>query len=274
MTTTTSTSNRACHLNRPHPALRFPKASRRLLYPPRREWDWIDSGVDLTHPAFQAVKILSHGCSGKSVPDTHGTAVASLMVGQAGNFRGAAVGATLFAADVYCGVPSGGAVDAIVSALAWMARERVAVVNVSLVGPPNALLENRNSHSGCSRSLARVRGGQRWSRGETSLPCRVPRCCGRDCGGCEAARSDGGMPRTTSGSRCSRGRYRRRSAGRHVRQAARYLVRCPHRFQSAGIASGGSRQRWSGASAAPANGRCSGSGQPGPRQYVWRWPGR
>jgi len=102
----------------------------------------IDSGVDLTHPAFQAVKILSHGCSGKSVPDTHGTAVASLMVGQAGNFRGAAVGATLYTADVYCGVPSGGAVDAIVSALAWMARERVAVVNVSLVGPPNALLEN------------------------------------------------------------------------------------------------------------------------------------
>jgi subtilisin family serine protease len=68
--------------------------------------------------------------------------VASLIAGESGQFRGAAGHATLYAADVYCGVPSGGSVDAIVSALGWMARERVPVVNLSLVGPPNTLLEN------------------------------------------------------------------------------------------------------------------------------------
>ena len=47
----------------------------------------------------------------------------------------------LFAADVYCESPAGGAIDAVAAAFGWMARERVAVINVSLVGPRNALLE-------------------------------------------------------------------------------------------------------------------------------------
>jgi subtilisin family serine protease len=42
---------------------------------------------------------------------------------------------------VYCGLPTGGAIDAVASALGWLARERVAVINVSLVGPRNVLLE-------------------------------------------------------------------------------------------------------------------------------------
>ena len=39
-------------------------------------------------------------------------------------------------------MPSGGSIDAILGALGWMAREHVPVVNISLVGPPNTLLEN------------------------------------------------------------------------------------------------------------------------------------
>jgi subtilisin family serine protease len=42
---------------------------------------------------------------------------------------------------VYCGEPAGGAVDAVAAAFGWMSREKVAVINVSLVGPRNALLE-------------------------------------------------------------------------------------------------------------------------------------
>ena len=49
--------------------------------------------------------------------------------------------AELYAADVYCGAPTGGAVDAVAAAFGWLAREQVAVINVSLVGPRNALLE-------------------------------------------------------------------------------------------------------------------------------------
>ena len=54
----------------------------------------------------------------------------------------ARVGASeIFAADVYCGEPTGGAIDAVAAALGWLAREKVGVINISLVGPRNALLE-------------------------------------------------------------------------------------------------------------------------------------
>jgi hypothetical protein len=101
----------------------------------------IDGGVDDAHPVFREVTIQRHGCGNGPIPEAHGTAVASLMVGRAADFHGAAPGAELYAADVYCGVPTGGSVDAVAEALAWLVHERVPVINVSLVGPPNAVLE-------------------------------------------------------------------------------------------------------------------------------------
>ena len=102
----------------------------------------IDGGVDTSHDVFRDIVIHQHGCSGASVPAPHGTAVASLMIGRSPQFHGAAPGSELYAADVYCGAPTGGAVDAVADALAWMVREHVPVINVSLVGPPNSMLEN------------------------------------------------------------------------------------------------------------------------------------
>jgi subtilisin family serine protease len=93
----------------------------------------LDTGVDGAHPAFRGSDIVPWGCGGKRVPSAHGTAVASLLAASGGN--------ELYAADVYCGEPTGGAVDVIVAALGWMAEEHVAVINVSLVGPRNLLLE-------------------------------------------------------------------------------------------------------------------------------------
>lgn len=101
----------------------------------------IDSGVDSNVEALREARIHREGCSGRTVANPHGTAVASIMVGKAERFHGAAPGAELYAADVYCDEPTGGAIDAIVAACAWMARENVAVVNVSLVGPANRVLE-------------------------------------------------------------------------------------------------------------------------------------
>ncbi len=101
----------------------------------------IDGGVDVQHPVFHDSTIHQHGCGGSSVPGDHGTAVASLLIGRAARFSGAAPGGELFAADVYCGRPAGGALDAVADAFAWLVREHVPVINVSLVGPPNALLE-------------------------------------------------------------------------------------------------------------------------------------
>ncbi|MDB5747316.1 MAG: hypothetical protein JWP72_2164, partial [Massilia sp.] len=100
----------------------------------------IDSGVDTAHRVFADAAIEQFGCGGVQHPAPHGTAVAALMVGRAERFRGAAPGARLYAADIYCDSPTGGSADKIAAALAWMAKGRVGVVNLSLVGPANATL--------------------------------------------------------------------------------------------------------------------------------------
>ena len=101
----------------------------------------IDGGIDDKHPVFKDLTIHRHGCGDVAVPEAHGTAVASLMVGRSADFHGGAPGAELYAADVYCGQATGGSVTAVADALSWLAREHVAVINVSLVGPPNVTLE-------------------------------------------------------------------------------------------------------------------------------------
>jgi len=100
----------------------------------------IDGGVQIQHPVFRSSAIVPSGCDGRLVPSRHGTAVASLLIGEQSPFRGSAPGATLYAADVYCGEPTGGSIDAIARALAWLSGSRVAVINVSLVGPDNLVL--------------------------------------------------------------------------------------------------------------------------------------
>jgi subtilisin family serine protease len=47
----------------------------------------------------------------------------------------------LFVADVYGGDRAGGSASAIVRALGWLAGHRPQVINISLVGPPNALVQ-------------------------------------------------------------------------------------------------------------------------------------
>ena len=93
----------------------------------------LDTGIDVTHPVFRDSLLHTWGCGERRLPSAHGTAVASLLVAHAS--------ADLYAADVYCDAPTGGAVDAIVAAFGWMAQEQVSVINVSLVGPKNILLE-------------------------------------------------------------------------------------------------------------------------------------
>jgi len=101
----------------------------------------VDSGIDTGHPALRQAAPRTWGCDGVAHPDVHGTAVAALMVGRDERFRGALPGAQLFAADIYCASPAGGSAAQIAAALGWLARERVAVINLSVVGPPNQALE-------------------------------------------------------------------------------------------------------------------------------------
>jgi hypothetical protein len=102
----------------------------------------LDTGIDRRHSAFAGATIEQRGFApGGVTPAAHGTAVASLIVGETRSFHGAAPGANLLAADVYGSGPTGGSADAIVQGLAWMAENHVRVINISLVGPPNLTLE-------------------------------------------------------------------------------------------------------------------------------------
>jgi len=96
----------------------------------------IDGGV-ASHASLAGAEIEQNGFAGAPQPTGHGTAVASLLVGNQGPFRGAATGASLFVADVYGGNRAAGSASGIIKALAWLVSHRPKVINISLVGPAN-----------------------------------------------------------------------------------------------------------------------------------------
>jgi hypothetical protein len=113
-------------------------ASGEASLPPGRV-GLLDGGVDRTHPVFKGVEIEQQGFApGGGGASRHGTAVASLLAGR--GLGGLGPGSRVYAADVYGTGPTGGSAAAIVGALNWMARVKVPVVNISLVGPDNGPL--------------------------------------------------------------------------------------------------------------------------------------
>lgn len=100
----------------------------------------IDGGV-ASHPSLAGAHIEQKGFAGPPRPTGHGTAVASLLVGNQGPFHGAATGAELYVADVYGGNQAAGSATSIVRALGWLAGHHPQVINISLVGPSNALVQ-------------------------------------------------------------------------------------------------------------------------------------
>lgn len=101
----------------------------------------IDGGV-ASHPSLAGKSIEQNGFAGSPQPTGHGTAIASLLVGNQGPFRGAAPGAQLFVADVYGGNRAAGSATAIVRALGWLSAKHPQVINISLVGPSNKLVQH------------------------------------------------------------------------------------------------------------------------------------
>ena len=108
----------------------------------------IDGGV-ASHPAMARAAIEQKGFAGPASATGHGTAVASLLVGDQGAFKGAARGASLFVGDVYGGNPAAGSASTIVRALGWAASKRPRLITMSLVGPANRAIE---------RAVAALRG--------------------------------------------------------------------------------------------------------------------
>jgi hypothetical protein len=102
----------------------------------------VDGGIDTAHPDLKHANIIAANFAGtnKSIATEHGTAIASLLAGK-GRINGVVPNATLYAADVFGGSPSGGSADAVAQGLAWLAEKKVPVINISLAGPPNRLVE-------------------------------------------------------------------------------------------------------------------------------------
>lgn len=98
----------------------------------------IDGGVG-RHPSLTAPVEQRGFARGAPAPSAHGTAVASLIVGN-GAARGGAPGAPLRVADVYGRDPAGGGAVAIARALGWLAARGTRITTISLVGPSNPLL--------------------------------------------------------------------------------------------------------------------------------------
>lgn len=100
----------------------------------------IDGGV-ASHPSMARASIEQKGFAGPAAATGHGTAVASLLVGDQGAFRGAARGASLFVGDIYGGKPAEGSASTIIRALGWAAAKRPSIITMSLVGPANRAIE-------------------------------------------------------------------------------------------------------------------------------------
>ena len=112
----------------------------------------IDSSVDKEHSAFSEASITTRRfVANDRPPNFHGTAIASIIAGNDPSALGLAPRAELFAAEVFDQTEEQGEFASTVSlikALNWLVTQEVSVINISLAGPPNRLLET---------ALARVR---------------------------------------------------------------------------------------------------------------------
>jgi len=109
----------------------------------------IDTGINKNHPALQAQPIVEHSVLSQGIQRAktdHGTAIASLLVGDARkpDFTGLLPGAKLFSVaafrqrDKY---NTDTTAEWIVSAIDWLLSQQVQAINMSFGGPRNLLVD-------------------------------------------------------------------------------------------------------------------------------------
>jgi hypothetical protein len=103
----------------------------------------IDTPLDTDHPQLRGRSIQSRSFLPGGInpaANDHGTAVASLLIGRE---SGLLPGAQLYAANVFRGQDKASDTTAewVVQALNWMVESQVAIINLSLGGPRNLLVE-------------------------------------------------------------------------------------------------------------------------------------
>jgi subtilisin family serine protease len=124
----------------------------------------IDSAVDTAHPAFAASDIEARSFLPRKAraPAAHGTAIASIIAANSPQYVGLMPNARLYAASVFREDDELGSIADTVSlirALDWLIAADVEVINVSLAGPPNSLLEKALSRAAVRNTVIMAAAG-------------------------------------------------------------------------------------------------------------------
>ena len=106
----------------------------------------IDSAINTKHSAFEGANITTQSFlpQGLSSPNLHGTAVAGLITGKGAKLSPLLGNAKVYSAEVFyrqSEYAQGATLFAIVEALNWLVSNKIPVMNMSLTGPNNAVLE-------------------------------------------------------------------------------------------------------------------------------------
>jgi hypothetical protein len=108
----------------------------------------VDTGYDAGHPAFinRAIQRNRHAAKGhERSPDWHGTGVLALLAGDTkSGTPGLVPDASFFLADIFYADTDGAPASdtaSLLQALDWLDEKKVAIINLSLTGPPDELLK-------------------------------------------------------------------------------------------------------------------------------------
>lgn len=138
----------------------------------------VDTGVDVTHPALARARITVRSLRSedrKASGLEHGTGVVSMLVGaHESEVAGLVPGAEVFSADAFHHNDRDGAADAfdLIAALDWLAGEKVRIINLSLSGPSNALLEQAVKRLQAAGHVLIAASGRPDPSGKTGYPAR------------------------------------------------------------------------------------------------------
>ncbi len=133
--------------NSAHAGSRQPEAAKAFRSPPGPlRIGLIDTAIDLNHPGLASATIHQQTFVEPELnePFAHGTAVLGRLVGQSPSVKPLLPEASVFAASVFYqkdAYSQSAPTLALLQALDWLLAMDVQVINMSLAGPPNTLLE-------------------------------------------------------------------------------------------------------------------------------------
>jgi subtilisin family serine protease len=143
----------------------------------------VDTAIALEHEALVAADIVQRDFVPFTAdrPTAHGTAVASLLVGDAPQLRPQLHGGRLYAASVFFSDSDGNDASTAASltvASEWLAAEGVGVINMSLAGPANRVLEAAIAALAARGVIVVAAVGNNGPSGEPLYPAAYPNVVG------------------------------------------------------------------------------------------------